>query len=59
MCSIEEKRARENKLPSLYKRYMNDTLALVRDLSEATDLLTSPNKAHPSIQFTMKIATND
>ena len=26
---------------------MNDTLALVRDLSEATDLLTSPNKAHP------------
>ena len=32
MCSVEEKLARENKLPSFYKRYVDDTLALVRDL---------------------------
>ena len=58
-CSIEEKLARENKLPSFYKRYVDDTLALVRDLSDATNLLTCLNEAHPSIQFTMEVATND
>ena len=63
MCSIKEKLARKNKLPSFYKRYVDNTLALVRDLSKATDLLTCLNEAHPSIQscvqFTMEIATND
>lgn len=34
-------------------------LALVRDLPDATDLLACLNEAHPSIQFTMEIATND
>jgi len=38
---------------------VDDTLALVRDLSDATDLLTCLNEAHPSIQFTMQVATND
>ncbi|XP_068707356.1 uncharacterized protein [Montipora foliosa] len=59
MCSVEEKLAFENKLPSFYRRYVDDTLALVRDLSDATDLLTCLNEAHPSIQFTMEIASND
>ena len=59
MCSVEEKLAHENKLPSFYNRYVDDTLALVRDLSDATDLLACLNEAHPSIQFTMEIATND
>ena len=49
ICSVEEKLARENKLPSFYKRYVDDTLALVRDLSDATDLLACLNEAHPSI----------
>ena len=56
MCSVEEKLARENRLTSFYKSYMDDTLALVRDLSEANDLLTRLNEAHPSIQFTMEVA---
>ena len=59
MCSVEEKLARENKLPSFYKRYVDDTLAPLRDLSDATDLLACHNEAHSSIQFTMEIATND
>ena len=59
MCSVEEKLERENKLPSFYKRYVDDTLALVRDHSDATDLLTTLNEAHPSIQFTMEAATNN
>ena len=59
MCSVEEKLARENKLPSFYKRYVDDTLAPLRDLSDATDLLACHNEAHSSIQFAMEIATND
>ena len=50
MCFIEEKLALENKLPSFYKRYVDGTLALVRDHSQATAFLTTLNKAHPSIQ---------
>ena len=59
ICSVEEKLASENKLPSFYKRYVNDTLALVHDLSDATNLLTCLNETHPSIQFMMEVATND
>ena len=45
--------------PLMAERYVDDTLALVRDLSDATDLLACLNEAHPSVQFTMEIATND
>jgi len=38
---------------------VDDTLALVRDLSNATNLLTCLNKAHPSIQFMKEVASND
>ena len=40
MCSIEEKLAQENKLPNFYKRYVDDTFALVPDLTAATDFLS-------------------
>ena len=33
-----------------YKRYMIETLTLIRNLSDATNLLTSVNEADPSIQ---------
>ena len=59
MCSIGENLARENKLPSFYKRYVDDTPALVRDHSDATDFLTTLNDSHPSIRFTMEVATNN
>ena len=59
MCSVEEKLKHENKLPSFYKNYADNTLALERDHSDATDLLTTLNEAHPSIQFTMEAATNN
>ena len=59
MCSVEENLAREKKLPSFYKRYVDDTLALVRDHSDATTLLATLNEAHPSIKFTMEVATNN
>ena len=59
MCSIEEKREEESKLPALYKRYVNDTLALVRVPPAATAFFTTLNDAHPSIHFTMETAINN
>ena len=58
MCSIEEKLARENKLPDFYKKFVEDTFALVPDLAAATDFLSVLNDAHPAIQFTMETAVN-
>ena len=59
MCSIEEKLAHENKLPTFYRRYVDDTFALVPDLTAATDFLSVLNDAHPAIQFTMETAVNN
>ena len=59
MCFVEENLTRENKLPSFYKRYVDDTLALVCDHSDATTLLATLNEAHPSIKFTMEVVTNN
>lgn len=56
MCSIEEKLERENKLPPFFRRYVDDTFALVHDSSAAASFLTTLNEAHPSI--TMETAAN-
>ncbi|XP_068675604.1 uncharacterized protein [Montipora foliosa] len=57
MCSIEEELESENKLP-FYKRYVDDTLAAVKDIATATAFLTTLNEAHPAISFTMEFANN-
>ena len=59
LCSIEEKLESENTLPSFYRRYVDDTLATVLDISSAEAFLTTLNEAHPSITFTMETATNN
>ena len=59
MCSIEEKLAHENKLPNFYRRYVDDTFALVPDLTAATDFLSVLNDAQLAIQFTMETAVNN
>ena len=58
MCSIEEKLAHENKLPNFYRRYVDDTFALVPDLTAATDFLSVLND-DPAIQFTIETAVNN
>ena len=35
LCSIEEKLQNENKLPDFYKRYVDDTLAAIKDVTES------------------------
>ena len=47
MCSIEEKLESEGKMPTFYRRYVDDTLATVPDLGSAEALLTTLNEAHP------------
>ena len=59
LCSIKEKLAHENKLPNFYKRYVDDTFALVPDLTGPTDFLSVLDDAHPAIQFTMETAANN
>jgi len=59
VCFIEEKLESENKLPSLYKRCVGDTLAAVKDIPTATAFLATLNESHPSISFTMEVANNN
>ncbi|XP_068696806.1 uncharacterized protein [Montipora foliosa] len=59
LCSIEEQLDRNNKLPSFYKRYVDDTLATMPNTQGATAFLATLNECHPAIQFTMEIAENN
>ena len=58
MCSIEEKLEREKKLPYFYRRYVDDTLAVVQDILTASTFLATLNEAHPALNFTMEVAFN-
>ena len=54
MRSIKEKLESEGKLPSFYKRYVDDTLAAaIKDISTATAFLATLNEAHPAISETI------
>ena len=59
LYSIEEQLDRNNKLPSFYKRYVDDTLATMPNIQAATAFLSTLNECHPAIQFTMEIAENN
>ena len=56
MCSIEEKLEENNELPSFYKRYEDDTLAIMPDHNEANAFLDKLNACQGNIKFTMEIA---
>ena len=40
VCSIEENFESDNKMPEFYKRYVDDTLAMVLDIPLATVFLS-------------------
>ena len=56
MCFIEEKREEKSELASFYKRYVDDTLAIMPDLNEANIFLNKLNSRHRNLKFTMEIA---
>ena len=59
LCSLEEKLERDNKLPNLYRRYVDDTITAMPDVAGAESFLSTLNECHPSISFTMESASNN
>ena len=59
LCSLEEKLERDNKLPNLYRRYVDDTITAMPDVAGAESFLSTLNECHPSISFTMELASNN
>ena len=58
MCSLEEKLKEDGEMPSYYKRYVDDTLAIMPGLQAATSFLDVLNSKHPSLNFTMETTTD-
>ena len=59
LCSIEEKLEQDNKLPEFYRRYVDDTFAMMKNVPAAEDFLSTLNSCHPSINFTMELASDN
>ena len=55
MCSIEETLEREGKMPTYYRRYVDDTLTIMPDKLSADSFLVTLNNCHSSVKFTMEI----
>ena len=55
MSSLEEKLELEGKLPDYYRRYVDDTLTIMPNITTVTDFLNTLNHAYPSVSFTMEI----
>ena len=53
MSHIEENLKREGKLPSFYRRYVDDTLT---NMTTASEFLDTLKKAHSSVKFTMNLS---
>jgi len=60
MCKIEKQLETENQMPTLYKRYVDDSLSAMPDVKRASEFLTTLNNSHPrpSIDFTMELEEN-
>ncbi|XP_068756963.1 uncharacterized protein [Montipora capricornis] len=59
MCHLEDKLARDGMVPSLYKRYIDDTLARMPNTDAAADFLATLNGLHPSLKFTMELPSEN
>ena len=52
MCHLEERLSDNDLIPSFYRRYIDDTLAIMPGLDAAESFLDVLNGLHPSIHFT-------
>ena len=59
MCHLEDKLARDGMVPSLYRRYVDDTLARMPNTDAASDFLATLNGPHPSLKFTMELPSEN
>ena len=55
MSSLEEKLELKGKLPDYYRRYVDDTLTIILNITTAMDFLNTMNHAHPSVSFTIEV----
>ena len=58
MCSIEETLERDGKMPTYYKRFVDDTLTIMPNKTSAGNFLDTLNQCHSSIKFTMETESN-
>ena len=58
MCSLEEKLVERNQMPSLYHRFVDDSITSQRNNASAEAFLSTLNSLHPSLQFTMELETS-
>ena len=58
MCSIEDKLDQDGKLPSYYRRYVDDTFTTMPDIASAEIFLDTLNHCHPSAKFTVEVERN-
>ena len=58
MCSIEDKLDQGGKLPSYYRRYLDDTFTVMPDIASAEIFLDPLNHCHPSAKVTMEVERN-
>ena len=58
MCNVKKQLTNQNKMPAFYKRYVDDTLSKMPDVSSASEFLSTLNGIHPSISFTMELEDN-
>ena len=58
MCSLVEKLVERNQMPSLYHRFVDDSITSQRNNASAEAFLSTLNSLHPSVQFTMELETS-
>ena len=59
VCHLEERLSDNDLIPSFYRCYIDDTLAIMPGLGAAENVLDVLNGHHPSIHFTMDLSIND
>ena len=58
MCSIEERLEQEGKMPTYYRRFVDDTLTVMPDKKSTESPLETLSQSHSSVMFTMEIEIN-
>ena len=58
MVKIEQQLQRDARMPSFYRRYVDDTVALFATQQESTTFLDYLNSVHPALSFTCEVAEN-
>ena len=59
MCHLEEELTRDGMVPSLFERYVNDTLARMPITEAAADFLTTLNGLHPNLKFRVELPADN